>query len=83
MVARLHVITCTVCIRWAYASRCFIGIKVGLVCCVCVCVWGGWCVRIMADNTYIGRLVHFAKEPTWRLLIWHLRRVYYNNEVVS
>ncbi len=53
------------------------------VCVVCVCVVGGWCGRIMADNTYIGRLVHFAKEPTWRLLIWHLRRVYYSNEVVS
>ena len=50
--------------------------------CVCVC-GGGWCVRKMANNTYIGRLVHFAKEPTWRLLIWHLRRVYYSNEVVS
>ena len=50
---------------------------------VCACVCGGWCGRIMADNTYIGQLVHFAKEPTWHLLIWHLRRVYYNNEVVS
>ena len=47
------------------------GVCVGGMVCVCVC--GGWCVRKMADNTYIGRLVHFAKEPTWRLIIWHLR----------